>query len=331
MLRGEPVIRDDDTGPGTVGQGADQRPVAERRAGHVPAAVQVQQGSGFLGLAREQETRHSPGVHRSHADGRGRLEPPVQALERDPQFLQVARSDLGEGLPVPGDAREQFPADRAGRADRLVDLAQQAPGPVQQRLARERELDAVRGPPQQVAADQPLQAADLAAQRGLRQVETGGGAAEVQLVGHRDERAQVTQFYGVGRLRQRHDLGVLVHGSIIARRADSWSCRSCTTVMHTQPFPSRWCRCQRVQRVPQPDRRPAAQGQHQPAAGARLLAWPGGVAAGPAAGVLHRRRRCGSASGDDVPEPQRGPWPGGAGRVLPDGRAGRNDRAGMGR
>ena len=103
--------------------------------------------------------------------------------------------------------------------------------------------------------------------------------------------------------------------------------------------------------VPQPDRRPAAQGQHQPAAGARLLAWPGGSAPGSAAGVLHRRRRCGCAgrnsagrnlagrdlAGRDlagrggVPGAQRGPWPGGAGGALPGGRAGRNERPGMGR
>ena len=210
MLGGQPVVRDDDAGPGLFGQGAGQRPVAERRPGHVPAAVQVQHGGGCLGLGREQESRHSPGVHRPHADAGRRLELPVQALERDPQLLQVGRADLGEGLPVPGDAGQQLTADRACRADRLVDLAQQAPGPVEQGLARQRELDAVRGPPQQVTSDQPLQAADLAAQRGLRQVQPRGGAAEVQFVGHRDERAQVPQLDGVRRLRQRYDLGVLV-------------------------------------------------------------------------------------------------------------------------
>ena len=58
-------------------------------------------------------------------------------------------------------------ADRARRADCLVDLAQEAPGPVEQGLTGQRELYAVRGTAQQVTADQPLQATDLAAQRGL--------------------------------------------------------------------------------------------------------------------------------------------------------------------
>jgi hypothetical protein len=170
----------------------------------------------------------------------------LQPLESDPQLLQVVGADLGEGLPVPGDPGQQLTADRPGRADRLVDLAQQAPGPVEQGLAGQGELDAVRGTAQQITADQPFQAADLAAQRGLRKIKAGGGPAEVQFVGHRDERAEMTQLYGVGRLRQRHDLGVLVvHGSIIARRTGPWSCRLCTAVMHTRPFPSRWYRCQR--------------------------------------------------------------------------------------
>jgi hypothetical protein len=119
----------------------------------VAAAVQVQQGGGFLGLGREQESGDSPGVHRSHVDVRRRLELPVLGLERDPQFLQVAGTDLGEGLPVPGDARQQLAADRPRRADRLIDVAQEAAGPVEQGLARERELDAVRRTPQQVTAD----------------------------------------------------------------------------------------------------------------------------------------------------------------------------------
>ncbi len=182
-----------------------------------PCRYSTVAGSSGWGVSRSPG--HSPGVHRPHADVRRRLELPVQALERDPQLLQVGRADLGEGLPVPGDPGQQLTADRARRADRLVHVAQQAPGPVEQGLARQRELHAVRGTPQQVAADQPLQAADLPAQRGLRQVQAGGGAAEVQFVGHRDERAQVPQLDGVRRLGQRHDLGVLVvHEPIIARR-----------------------------------------------------------------------------------------------------------------
>ena len=170
----------------------------------------------------------------------------MQPLERDPQLLQIGRADLGEGFPVPGDPGQQLTADRPDRAHRLVHLAQQAAGPVEQGLAGQGELDAVRGTPQQVAADQAFQAADLPTQRGLGQVQARRSPAEVQFVGHRDERAQVPQFYGVRRLRQRHDLGVLlVHGPIMARRAHPWSCRLGTTVMRSRPFPSQWSRCQR--------------------------------------------------------------------------------------
>jgi hypothetical protein len=145
-------------------------------------------------LGRQEQPWHSPGVDRPHADVRRRLELRVQSLVRGPQLLQVGRADLGEGLPVAGNAGQQLTADRTRRADRLVHVAQQAPRPVQQRLAGQGEFHPVRGTPQQVTADQALQAADLPAQRGLGQVEPGRGPAEVQLVGHRDEGAQVTQF-----------------------------------------------------------------------------------------------------------------------------------------
>jgi len=130
----------------------------------------------------------------------------VQALERGPEFLQVSGVYLGEGLPVPGDACHQLTAERAGHADRLVEIAQQRPGPVEQRLASQGELHPVRGTSQQVASDEPLQIANLPAQRGLGQVEPGRGPAEVQLVSHRYEGPQVPQLDRVGCLRQSHDL-----------------------------------------------------------------------------------------------------------------------------
>jgi hypothetical protein len=71
----------------------------------------------------------------------------LQGLERNPQLLQVGRADLGKRLPVAADAGQQLPADRACRADRLIHVAQQASCPVEQGLARQGELDAVRGTP----------------------------------------------------------------------------------------------------------------------------------------------------------------------------------------
>jgi hypothetical protein len=68
----------------------------------------------------------------------------------------------------------------------------------EERVARKGQLHLVRRSPQQVAADEALQAAYLAAQGRLGQVEAGRGAAEVELLGHRDERSQVAQLDPVG-------------------------------------------------------------------------------------------------------------------------------------
>jgi PucR family transcriptional regulator, purine catabolism regulatory protein len=58
---------------GLRGQGGG----AGETAGHVPAAVQVQQGGRLVGPGGEQEPRHFAGVHRTHDDVRRRLELPV--------------------------------------------------------------------------------------------------------------------------------------------------------------------------------------------------------------------------------------------------------------
>jgi len=111
-------------------------------------------------------------------------------------------------LPVLVSPGQQLTADGTGRGYRLIQAPEQFPGPVKQRLAGQRELYPVGRAAQQLAADQPFEAADLSAQRGLGQVEAGCGAAEVELVGHGDERAQLLQFDRVRRLWQRDDLCV---------------------------------------------------------------------------------------------------------------------------
>ena len=84
------------------------------------------------------------------------LELPVQALERDPQLLQVGGTDLGEGLPVPGDTSQELTTARPRYADRLVHLTKKVSRAVEQCFAREREFNPVRGTSQQIAADQPF-------------------------------------------------------------------------------------------------------------------------------------------------------------------------------
>jgi hypothetical protein len=57
-------------------------------------------------------------------------------------------------------------------------------------------------PAQQVAPDEPLERPDLPAQRRLRQVEPGGGPAEVELLGDGHEGPQVPQLDRVRSLWQ---------------------------------------------------------------------------------------------------------------------------------
>jgi hypothetical protein len=165
--------------------------------------VQEQHRRGPRRLGPDQERRHTTGVHRPDLDLGRRRELGVQVLGGVPQGLQVdlVAGQLVDRLPDPGKAGRHLAADRPRGGHRVVDAVQEAARSVEQGLAGERQLDAVRGPPQQVAADVPLQAADLPAQGRLRQVQAGGGATEVQLLGDRHERAEVAQLDAVGRGR----------------------------------------------------------------------------------------------------------------------------------
>ena len=69
----------------------------------------------------------------------------------------------------------------------------------------------MRRAPQQLATKQLLEAADLPAERRLRDVEPIGGAAEVELLGDRDERPQMTELDSVWSLREREQVSALVH------------------------------------------------------------------------------------------------------------------------
>ena len=67
---------------------------------------------------------------------------------------------------------------------------------LEQRLAGGRELDAARGPVEERLPELGLEAADLLRERRLRDVQALGGAAEVPLLGHGDEVAQVPELHG---------------------------------------------------------------------------------------------------------------------------------------
>ena len=68
--------------------------------------------------------------------------------------------------------------------------AEQRPGPRQEHLARLGEPGALRGAVEQPGAELLLEAADLTAQRRLRDQQDGGGAAEVPLLGDNGESSE---------------------------------------------------------------------------------------------------------------------------------------------
>ena len=98
------------------------------------------------------------------------------------------------------------------------------------------ELDLVGGAPEQLDADELLERADLPAQRRLRQVQLLGGAPEVELLGHGDERAQVPELDGVRRARE-GQYPFLVHARDYPRASRERSCESCMTAISDRPFP----------------------------------------------------------------------------------------------
>jgi len=104
-------------------------------------------------------------------------------------------------LPQHGHPAGQLAADRTGHRDRVVQVGEQRADPGQQGLAGQRQLDALGGPAEQVTPDEALEATDLAAEGWLGDEQPLGGPAEAEILGDRDERAQVAQLDRVRCLR----------------------------------------------------------------------------------------------------------------------------------
>ena len=220
MLGGEAELGRQDARAGGDGQRADQRLVAEGRSHHVPAPVEVEERRERIGVRGQLERRHAAGVDRGDRHLRRRCELGVELLVGVALRLQpaVRDRDREQRRPQLRQPPGELAPDREGHGDRLVDVGQEPPGPVEQRLARDRQLDAVGGAAQEIAAQQLLEPADLPAEGGLGEVQAVGRAPEVELLGDGDERPQVTQLDRVGRLGEGEDWGAVVvgHGSIIA-------------------------------------------------------------------------------------------------------------------
>ena len=82
-------------------------------------------------------------------------------------------------------------ARRDGRVERRVDVREQRGRSLEQRASRAGQLDLARRPDEQRRAEQRLELAYLRAQRLLRQVEAGRRPREVELLGDRDEGAEM--------------------------------------------------------------------------------------------------------------------------------------------
>ncbi|MCY1404835.1 hypothetical protein D9M71_200570 [compost metagenome] len=78
----------------------------------------------------------------------------------------------------------------------LVHLGQHLAGLIEEAPASFGQLDPTVGAFQQARTDFLFQRLDLLAQWGLGNTQLLGGAAEMQLFGHGDEVAQVSQFHG---------------------------------------------------------------------------------------------------------------------------------------
>ena len=118
-------------------------------------------------------------------------QPPVALAHGVEERLEAVPGAGGE----PDGERPGLPAARGlGGGERVVDRAQGGAGGLEQRLAGLGELDAAGGAVQQRHAELLLQARDRGAERLLGDVHPPRGAREVQLLGHRDEVAQVAQL-----------------------------------------------------------------------------------------------------------------------------------------
>ena len=103
----------------------------------------------------------------------------------------------------------------------------------EQRLAGGRELDAARGPVEERLPELGLEAADLLRQRRLGDVQAFGGTAEVPLLGHGEEVAQVPQLHGsasaihIRNIANQHLIGVALRiaRSSCAVREGTWTCK----------------------------------------------------------------------------------------------------------
>ena len=151
--------------------------------------------------ARCRRRRHGP-------RGAGRSWTFVQ-LDFDPwsgasEALHLERHDREQRRPDEADSQPPGLAgiDPTGGGDRALELGQNRPRVSQERGAGRRELDPPARPDEQRKPELFLECPDLLAQRGLRDVQAFGSAAEVQLLRDGDEVTQLTKLHEDGNGRR---------------------------------------------------------------------------------------------------------------------------------
>ena len=204
IFRRQAKLGQQDPGLGGQRERASMRAIAVRRGRHERSAMEVQDGRLHDPGRRHQQRRRPARDHRPHLGARWLSDSAVHGLRRGTRVVEQ-RLDAVEPLlrlPHPGDSAEQLAAERHRGAHRLIDVAQHPPGPVQQRVAHDRELDPMGGAPQELGSNQLFEPANLATERGRRHVQPIRGAREAELLGDGDERPQVAQLDPVARSRK---------------------------------------------------------------------------------------------------------------------------------
>jgi hypothetical protein len=191
MLGGEPIFGGDRAGAGRDRDGADQRAVAEGRPHRMAAAVQIEDPPGAPAVRRELERRNAACVYVQDRYPVGRRELGVEPLVGLPELLEVGIvvGEVEQRRPQLRQPPGELAPDGERRGDGFVDVVEEPAGAIEQRLAGDGQLHPVLRPSQELQAEQLLEGAHLAAERGLADVEAVGGAAEVQLVGDGDKGA----------------------------------------------------------------------------------------------------------------------------------------------
>ncbi len=178
-------------GEGVVGRGGEDEGVVEERRGQHQRVGHRQHDQGQVDLARRHLGHQLVRARLHH----GQVDAGVAGVERDERGRQRAGDEARggpDGQAAPGHARE-----RAGLGPGGLDVGQDPlhEGEEGGAVGREGDGPLARAPVEEQHPELLLEQADLARQRGLGQVQAGGGAGEALLLGHGQGVGQLVQLH----------------------------------------------------------------------------------------------------------------------------------------